>query len=688
MKNFLLERIKYLGREIAKFENIIKFVIFLVILSFFISSSLIKINLPAALDLPRQIANGKDILHGNYDVLTKNVYSYVEPNQPFANHHWLFGVIMYILLVVSGWTGLAIFKILLMFVTFLLIFWLSWKRSNFWLASLFSIPVIFILISRPALRPELFSYLFIVIFLHILLKTDDDQKSNRIFWLIPLQLIWVNVHIFFPIGILLVAGFLFEKIVLNFRSLKSLRLLKTLPLVLAGLVLVTFVNPFGLGGVIFSLLVNTSVEFPIHSMEVSSILDALKFNPSIQNISLYLFFPLVGLLVISFVTSLGIRIKKAIPLGTDHFLFLLIISIGSAGVSYFIFRAMPIFGIIFLLVMSVVNLQLWDVIVEWGTAQIREIQKIIKYSAIILLLIFVTTSSIYGQLKINKYLDQGLGLSTDSLEPAQFFKDNKLKGPILNDTDSGSYLIGELYPQEMVFSDNRFGDAYSAQFFSDIYLPIVTNEAKWKEALLKYNFNVIFMYQYDAGDGVKDFIFNRIYDPEWVWVYVDKNIVILVRNTIENKEVIDKFQIKYETIYKRLEYLINSKNPRDILNAADILNLVGRTDLSMPLYLKYVSLRPGDGEIWFVLGKTELRKVDQKSSNPGLAAVYLERAISEGWTTWQSYSFLALAYYRTGQLDKVKEAVNEEIKIVPDSSDVQYWVKVIADEEKRLQEQK
>jgi tetratricopeptide (TPR) repeat protein len=214
-------------------------------------------------------------------------------------------------------------------------------------------------------------------------------------------------------------------------------------------------------------------------------------------------------------------------------------------------------------------------------------------------------------------------------------------------------------------------------------LPIVTDENKWKEALAKYDFNVIFMYQYNAGEGVKDFIFNRIYDPEWVWVYVDKNIVILVRNRAENKQVIDQYQIKYENVSKRLEYLINSKNPRDVLNAADILNLVGRTDLSMPLYLKYVSLRPGDGEIWYVLGKTELRKVDQKSSNPGLAAVYLERAISEGWTTWESYSFLALAYYRTGQLDKVKEAVNKEAKIVPDGEDLKNWRRIISDSESK-----
>lgn len=681
MKNFPPGQIRNLVLSIFTLNKGLKLIIFLVICGFFASFLFTKINLPAALDLPRQIANGRDILHGNFDVLTKNVYSYTEPDQPFANHHWLFGVISYILLVVSGWKGIAIVKIVLMVASFVFLFWFAKKRSNFWLTSLFAIPTIMILVSRTAFRPELFSYIFIIIFLYILLRAGDEPKSNTIFWLIPLQLVWVNIHIFFPIGILLVAGFLFEQIVLNFKDLLSNGLIRKLFFVLSVLVVSLFVNPFGLGGVIYSLLVNTSKDFPIHSMEVTSLFDALRANPSTQNIYLYVFLPFVGLLVISFIISFVIRRRRKIALTSDHYLFYLIISVGSAGLSYFVFRAMPIFGVIFLLSITSINLQLWNLVQDWCNRQTQEIVKVLRFFLVSLLLGLIFVSIVFSQTKIITYFDQGVGLATDSLESAQFFKNNNLKGPIFNDTDVGSYLIGELYPQEKVFADNRFGDAYSSHFFSDLYLPIITDEDKWKEALDNYRFNVIFMYQYNAGDGVKNFIFNRIYDPEWVWVYVDKDIIILVRNIIENKDVIDKYQITKENLNSKLEYLSNSKNPTNILSSADILNLIGRTDLSIPLYLKYVSLRPNDGEIWFVLGKTELRKVDQTNSNPGLAAVYLERAIKEGWTTWESYSFLALAYFRTGQLDKVKEAVKQEEKIVPNSQDLQKWKQIISDTE-------
>src|SRR5262249_48634054 len=128
-----------------------------------------KIPLPAALDLPRQIENGYDVLHGHFDVLTKNVYSYIEPDQRFANHHWFFGVMAYLMQKGIGWDGISIFKILFILFTFSLLFWTALTRSDFWTVAFWSVPAIFILQSRNAFRPEIFSYFFVVLFLSILL---------------------------------------------------------------------------------------------------------------------------------------------------------------------------------------------------------------------------------------------------------------------------------------------------------------------------------------------------------------------------------------------------------------------------------------------------------------------------------------------------------------------------------------
>jgi tetratricopeptide (TPR) repeat protein len=265
----------------------------------------------------------------------------------------------------------------------------------------------------------------------------------------------------------------------------------------------------------------------------------------------------------------------------------------------------------------------------------------------------------------------GVGLTASANKSAEFFKDNHLKGPILNDTDIGSYLIYELYPGEQVFTDNRFGDAYSRSFFADVYLPMFRDESKWPVAFKKYNFNTLFFYHYDDLEGLRGFMFNRIYDRTWAWVYADQYAVIFVRNTPENADVIKKYQIPPDNFLERMKALSDSSDARDELAAADLFNLAGRTDLSMPIYWKYVSLWPDNGKVWFCMGKTELTIVDRAKANPYLAALYLERAIKEGWKTWQTYSFLSLAYFRTGQIERARETLKEENSIDPNSTYIQ-----------------
>jgi hypothetical protein len=661
-----------------------KIIIFILLITFFGLFLVSKIALPGALDLPRQIQNGEDILKGDFDVLTKNVYSYIEPDQPFANHHWFFGVFSYVLFEIVGWGGLSLFKVLFMLSTFAFLFWLVLKRSNFWLVSLFSIPAIFIMIGRTAFRPEIFSYFFVVLFLYLLFNFEKNPKSNKIFWLIPLELVWVNMHMFFPIGILLVLGFLFEKIVLNYKKYLSNGVIKKLILLLCGLIVTIFLNPCGIKGVLFSLAVNTASDFPIHSMEVSTIFNALMVDPSASNISIQVFLPAFILLMMSFVGVFILRWKKKLPLFTNNFIFLLLASIGSAGLSYFIFRGLPLFGAIFLLAICTNLKEIYDVFKLWLNKKVSvKLLKIIKSSFAILIIALIIFSISWGYRMIMQYQDRGFGLTKDSLSSVEFFKGQGLKGPIFNDTDSGSYLIGELYPEEKVFADNRFGDAYSSSFFSDIYIPMIQNEDKWEEGLAKYHFNTIFMYHYNQGESVRDFIFRRVYDSDWVLVHLDKYNIIFVRNDASNKDIIDKYKITTENIYDRLRYLVDSGNPIDKRYAADMLNLLGLSSVSTPVYLQYLSLKPGAGEIWFVLGRTELLKADQNNSNPSLAAMYLENALKNDWKTWKTYSFLALAYYRTGQMERVKEMVKKEIKIIgEDNQDIENWRNAISEKEK------
>lgn len=130
----------------------------------------------------------------------------------------------------------------------------------------------------------------------------------------------------------------------------------------------------------------------------------------------------------------------------------------------------------------------------------------------------------------------------------------------------------------------------------------------------------------------------------------------------------------------RIKYLTEDYDGYNQVAAADIYALMGEPAWAMSNYAVAVALHPEWAKIWFVMGKMELQRADAVGSNPALALMYLQQAIDRGWKTTNAYSYLALAYYRLGQLDKVEEAVAKELKINPKSEDAQLWIKTIEKE--------
>src|SRR3989344_8131452 len=91
---------------------------------FLILFSFHTINLPTA-DIGRHIMNGKIFLQSaeygvsKADILYTNFFSYTHPDFPFINHHWLSGVVIYLLFSLFGFGGLSIIYFLLILGAFI-----------------------------------------------------------------------------------------------------------------------------------------------------------------------------------------------------------------------------------------------------------------------------------------------------------------------------------------------------------------------------------------------------------------------------------------------------------------------------------------------------------------------------------------------------------------------------------------
>src|SRR3989344_189405 len=640
-----------------------KIVVFVLLLGFFGSISAHTMSLPAADDLPRQIKIGETILQGNFEILYKNVYSYTEPDQTFYNHHWLSGVIFYILHSVVGWSGLVVFKVILLLITFALLFFTALKKANFWVVALFSIPAIFLLGSRTGLRPEIFSYFFVALYLYLLVDLDKHPERNRVFLLVPMQLLWVNMHVFFSIGIMMTAGFLAEKVILKRKNLRGTPIVKKLAVLLLALLAISFINPRGAEGVLYRY---PGEGFPVSISENQKILDFLKYEAIEDNIQVVIFMILAPLLVLSFI--LGCRHGRR-PI------FYLLGSAATAVLGFMIIRSMALFGMIFL---PAISANLNESFIWIRNALKRESPRmahVLMRGGVIGLILLVSFLIFPGWKTLSKFKEFGFGPAPHSEASAKFFKEQRLKGPILNDADFGSYLIYYLYPQERVFMDNRFADAYSVSFVRDVASPMLTDEDRWQETLAAYKFNVIFAYHYDAAPNHRQFLWRRMQDPSWALVYADPFAVILVKNVPENQKVIDKFHITQENARERLKYLSESPRFNEQVSAADLFNLIGRDDLAKAEFLDVVTQWPEKGKIWMILGQMALGYNDETSVV--LARMFLERAIAEGYKTAEAYSFLGAAYQKMNQTEKAEETLRKSLKINPERQDAKELLDIL-----------
>ncbi|MFZ2523615.1 MAG: tetratricopeptide repeat protein [Minisyncoccia bacterium] len=647
-------------------DSWLKTFVFLLVLAFYSIISFHKIELPTYDDLPRQIKIGEEVIQGNFNILYKNTFSYVEPDQTFYNHHWLSGVIFYLLFIFLGWNGIVLVKVLVLLLFFSLLFFTALKKADFWVVALASIPTLIILSERTALRPEIFSYLFISIFLYILFHFRDNPNSKLVYALVPLQILWVNMHVLFSIGIMLAGGFLFEsllhnheQILLNLRnSLRNNPYLRKLAIVFMALVLVSFLNPRGIGGVFYRY----STSYPVVITEFQTLSQFERGLVSSGTIQLTTFKICVFLLLVSFLIKIFYLYKKKELKIKSIPVFYLLSSIATIYIGFRILRGVTLFAVIFLIVFSDQVNYIYLLLRDKLKTKYRFLP---KAAFILLLLVLIFIPNVRSS--ISPYSVFGSGLVDVANDSINFFNDNNLKGPIFNDSDSGSYLIYNLYPKYKVFADNRFGDAYSVEYGKNTYLPVFNDEGAWLEVSKKYDFQTIFLYQYGAGGEVRNFIWRRFRDPAWVLVYVDRYNVIFVRNIPENKDLIEKYGFNQANAPEKLKDLINSDKYIDLVTAADLLNLVGQNDFAQNVFLEVVYKWPEKGHIWMIMGQWEVA-IDQYRSHI-LAIMYLERAISLGYRTSEVYAYLGMAYNKLGQTEKAIEALEKSIKINPDRRD-------------------
>ena len=460
-------------------------------------------------DIGRHIKNGELILNGNAQVLYKNYYSFTYPEYRFINHHWFFGVISYVVFHMGGFEGLSVFYIMLLLTAFVLVFDSARRYSDFYTAVFFSVLMLLLLISRKEIRPEGFSVFSMALDFWVLQGFLQRRVSRHLLLIvIPIiQVIWVNTHIFFPLGPMLVGIFLWQAVGAgdDRDRIGILRLLFVLS------VLVNIFNPSGLEGMLTPLVGVKNLGFNLSENE------PLLMMVSQYRVMAYKYYLFAVLMMVSgMVLCLRREGDKAMPMVVLGALITMAV--------FWEVRFTMLFGALFIPLAAYFYAPYIKKSGSWFCP------KMLASSRMSFLFSYFYPAH------------PQIGLFPDENKSAVFFKQSGLKGPIFSDYDIGGYLIYHFWGQERFFVDNRV-EAFPSYFFQKEYIPILKDPLVWKRLSKKYGFNVIYFSRLDATPQAQSFLVNRIRDPQWAPLFVDKHTIILARRNGINQEAIDRFEL-------------------------------------------------------------------------------------------------------------------------------------------------
>lgn len=443
---------------------------------------------------------------------------------------WLSQVIFWLSYRVADMSGIVLLRFV---IVGNLLFAMAMRKGGDRVFSTGLLLLFFVLLlkSYPIERPQVFSFLFFAVMLHLLegQKQHDtpdkaDSRYGRSFLIVLplLMLVWANMHGGYVVGVAAILvyvtceGIKFLSPALNPMKKRDYRMLLT-----AGVmgVLISFVNP------------NTYHVFADNILFQREYVTAnnIEFQSTIRFFSKYhdpaviiywciLFLAGVGMLF----TAKKTDISEAVLLGaTGYFSFTAL-----RYVAFFLIAALPVVARIFS-----------------GGKLLKPVRALVLAGSVAACIFFTSGHIATKNLMTGNWIDA----QKFPVAGADFIRANDLRGNMYNYFDWGGYLIWRLAPERKVFIDGRtlYPHTYHQ---SDV---IDTADARpigplpsWKAALEQYNVN------YTVTPASLPLVRALSEDREWIPVFLDSTAVIFAKDTPENRHVIQEYALDKGTLLR------------------------------------------------------------------------------------------------------------------------------------------
>lgn len=609
------------------------------------------------LDLWLHLATGEYIL-ANHAVPGVDVFSCTVAQTPWINHEWLFQVVVSSVYRFAGFDGLIGLQVMVVGMTFAILVILGCSRERQLVPLFLLFLIIPIYQMRFTLRPDLFSLLFLTLYIYVL---GFHLRASWSLWvLFFLQIVWVNTHGFFIFGPLIIAlNFLGEWVKKTFSlpfqwsrvgrlSVKEYVRLREILLVV---ILACLFNPYFLKGAIypFRVLLSLPGEGRIFFEHIQELQSPLSWQ-TLFSLSSYAEFK-----ILIFISLLGFLLNfRRLDVGAFAFwlIFLLFSLKASRNVPFFAFAAYCT---------VLMNLPF---ISTAGFFRLRWAHKNYYHMSALLLKLFliVGTIGLIKQFSLRGYYDfdkferkteiGGVSLRNYPHKAVDFLVRNDIRGNFFNDFNSGAYLIGRRFPHIRVFIDGRT-ELYGPEFF-DMYRKIWEGDVGLFEGVAgRYQLTGAFLNFVRAPASAA--LISHLYDhKDWALVYFDDDAAIFLKDVPQNRKWIERYALDLsQWEVPKVDVLklgLSKATPYPQMNRAYALFNMKFFDKALQEAREGLKVEPYNARLFMLLGKISIAKGDYVS-----AFEHLRNAkLMDPRDVWIRYH-LAVSLHHLGELPQAED---------------------------------
>ena len=492
-----------------------------------------------AVRLPTDTDTWWHLRSGQYIVETGRIplhdpFSHTVSGKEWIDSSWLAQLPLWAIYRVAGAGGLALGLALVVLATFVVVFWqceggLYVRAFAVLLAALTSA-------LYWAARPQMLSFFLTAVFLYIL-YLYKRRGINRLYLIPALTAVWVNLHGGVAVGFILLGLYIVGEALNNVIGLGDAPILSYRQvLTLIGATVVS------LGAVLINPNTWKMLTYPFFTVSIGALQDFIQewaspdFHQAYQQPFLWMLLALMAAMALS-----RFRVDFTDLLLTAVFAYMSLMAV----------RHVALFAVVAAPVLARHGESALHQVLDafrrrtpWGPWLDRLLAHRFPCTPLMVALHWALLSVMALSVLVRAAQPFSPAYAAAELEArlpvkaADFIAQNGLPRELFNPYNWGGYLMWRLYPDYPVFIDGRT-DLYDDAFIR-LYLRVASGRPGWQETLNDYGVETIVA---ERGSPLSELL---RYAGGWAAVYADNLAVIFVRDTVANRQLIERHGLAWQ----------------------------------------------------------------------------------------------------------------------------------------------